>query len=398
MSAFPLRSKLLLLLIILVFGFKLPMSCHQDVQPQFNAQTIDSTVSIGYGIALGDVDGDGKIDILLADKKQFVWYRNGDWRKFVLAENITQHDNVCIAARDMDGDGKVEVAVGGQWNPSETSNADVSGSVHYLQRPEDPTKLWAPVKLPHEPTVHRMKWVRSGNGESWLVVLPLHGRGNKGGEGAGVRVLGYRIPRNANDRWDTIVLDHQLHLTHNFDVVEAAGTHPAGIYFASKEGVHFRDLHFTTNSVSRSIPGINRSSGEIKTGKAKGLNFIATIEPMHGHQLVVYGNSVPANGILLDSNLKEGHALAVADFLGTGEDQIVAGWREPNTDGKTGIRIYYRRNPNEKHWESAWIDENRMACEDLQAADLNNDGKVDIVASGRSTRNLKIYWNNSRQK
>jgi len=25
--------------------------------------------------------------------------------------------------------------------------------------------------------------------------------------------------------------------------------------------------------------------------------------------------------------------------------------------------------------------------------DLNADGKPDIVASGRSTKNLKIYWN-----
>ncbi|HKG68984.1 MAG TPA: VCBS repeat-containing protein [Segetibacter sp.] len=34
-----------------------------------------------------------------------------------------------------------------------------------------------------------------------------------------------------------------------------------------------------------------------------------------------------------------------------------------------------------------------MACEDLQVMDLNKDGKPDIVASGRSTHNLKIYWN-----
>src|SRR3954468_17016178 len=88
----------------------------------FEIQTIDENISIGYGLALGDVDGDGKPDILLADQKQFVWYRNGDWKKFVMAENLTEHDNVCIAARDINGDGKVEVAVGAQWNPGETSD------------------------------------------------------------------------------------------------------------------------------------------------------------------------------------------------------------------------------------------------------------------------------------
>ena len=71
---------------------------------KFEAQTIDAAISIGYGLALGDVDGDGKPDILLADKKQFVWYRNGDWKRFVMVDSLTEYDNVCIAARDLDGD------------------------------------------------------------------------------------------------------------------------------------------------------------------------------------------------------------------------------------------------------------------------------------------------------
>lgn len=36
-----------------------------------------------------------------------------------------------------------------------------------------------------------------------------------------------------------------------------------------------------------------------------------------------------------------------------------------------------------------------MACEDLKIADLNGDGKLDIIASGRATKNLVIYWNES---
>ena len=39
------------------------------------------------------------------------------------------------------------------------------------------------------------------------------------------------------------------------------------------------------------------------------------------------------------------------------------------------------------------IDDNTMACEDLVLADLDGDGKLDIVASGRGTKNVKIYWN-----
>src|SRR5687768_16765602 len=146
--------------------------------PKFEEQVLDTNVAIGYGLAIGDVDGDRKPDILLADKKQFVWYRNGDWKRFVMVDSLTASDNVCIAARDLDGDGKVEVAVGAQWNPGETTDSTKSGSVHYLIRPSDVTQRWKPVQLHHEPTVHRMKWVRAGDGKFFLVVAPLHGRGN----------------------------------------------------------------------------------------------------------------------------------------------------------------------------------------------------------------------------
>jgi hypothetical protein len=40
-------------------------------EPRFVAQTIDSDIQIGYGLAVGDVNGDGKDDILLADKRFF---------------------------------------------------------------------------------------------------------------------------------------------------------------------------------------------------------------------------------------------------------------------------------------------------------------------------------------
>ena len=365
--------------------------------PKFEAQVIDDNVSIGYGLALGDVDGDRKPDILLADKKQFVWYRNGDWKRFVMIDSLTEYDNVCIAARDLDGDGKVEVAVGAQWNPGETSDSTKSGSVHYLIRPQDPTQLWKAVTLPHEPTVHRMRWVKSADGSFYLVMLPLHGRGNKNGEGEPVKLISYRFEKNAGREWKTTVVDHSMHMTHNFDIVEDKSSNTTDIYIGGKEGVRIIPaFKNSANSKSQEIMGVVNGSGEVRIGRSKDKQrFITTIEPMHGSSVVTYSMGKDRSRTVLDESFKEGHALAAADLLGLGYDQVVAGWRVPNADNKVGIKLFVPQNESGSKWEQYWIDDNGMAAEDLQVLDMNADGKPDIIASGRATKNLKIYWNKS---
>lgn len=357
-------------------------------EPSFTEQVIDNNIQIGYGLAIGDVDGDAKNDILLADKKQFVWYRNGDWQRFVMADNLTERDNVCIAARDTDGDGLVEVAVGAQWNPGETSDFDQSGSVHYLMRPEDPTQLWEPVKLPHVPTVHRMRWVRTSEGYQ-LVMLPLHGIGNKEGEGEGVQVLAYQMPSDPEDTWKQSVIDQSMHLTHNFEVIDKGG--PESLLIGGKEGALM--IPYKKNKWAGGKSGNwevrDHGFGEIRAND----DIIAGIQPMHGNELVIYNRNKSRQ--VLTNSLNQGHALALADLLDQGQDQIVVGWREGNDSGELGIKLFIANDPEMRSWESIWIDRNGMACEDLKVADLDGDGRLDIIAAGRSTHNLKVYWNRS---
>ena len=357
--------------------------------PVFNAQIIDANIAIGYGLAIGDVDGDNKPDILLADKKEFVWYRNGDWKRFVMIENLTDSDNVCLAARDIDGDGKVEVAVGAQWNPGETSDDMASGSVHYLIRPEDPTKKWRAIKLHHEPTVHRMQWARTADNNYQLVVLPLHGRGNSNGEGKGVKVFAYQMQNNPTEPWKLSLIDQTMHLTHNFDMVDAGASEQ--MYISGKEGIKV----FTYQNQNWITPdtGIisGYSFGEVRVGQIDDKRFVTGVESMHGNELTVY---LPGSNhrIVLTDELNQGHALATEDFLNSGIDQIVVGWRKPNANQEFGIKIFVATDSLGTRWKSHWVDKNGMACEDLKVADLNGDGKMDIIAAGRDSHNLKIYW------
>ncbi len=43
------------------------------------------------------------------------------------------------------------------------------------------------------------------------------------------------------------------------------------------------------------------------------------------------------------------------------------------------------------------VDEGGMDTEDLIVGDFNGDKLPDIVASGRATRNVKIYWNETKR-
>jgi hypothetical protein len=359
-------------------------------EAKFRAETIDDKIEIGYGVAAEDVDGDHKIDILVADKKQIVWYRNPGWEKYVIAENLTRRDNVCLAAKDLDGDGKCELAVGADWAPNDREN---SGAVFYLVAPSDRTQRWEPIKLHAEPTVHRMKWMPltyKRPGPWGLVVAPLHGRGKN--SDAGSRILLYHKPDDPRAEWKTQLIDDTMHDTHNFFIEE-----PRWLYIAGREGVkHLIGEHSWSETAGISAEKYPDMKGVGEFAAADPSHstviFRAAIEPMHGHQLVTYMQN---DRRVISSELNEGHALAIDDIV-RGEEanhEIVVGWR----GGGGGVRVFTAMNRGTngtpRVWRETVVDNDGMACEDLCLADLNGDKRLDIIASGRATKNVKIYWN-----
>jgi hypothetical protein len=373
-------------------------SCVCTAELKFKTVEIDKAIEIGYGIAAADVNGDKKVDLVLADKAQIVWYENPNWNKHVIAEKLTPRDHVCVAAADIDGDGKAEIAVGAEWNPGDTVN---SGAVFYLVPPADRAQKWEPMKLHHEPTVHRMRWVKNTDGKYDLVVVPLHGRGNNAkAEGAGVKILAYKMPADPKQPWKTELLDESLHKTHNFDPVQLDRDPAEEMYVVGKEGL------FMLNGRKLTLLGTNEigGAGEVRAVRVAGKSWgVATIEPMHGNTLAYYTAPHAAepggatwHRTVLDETLVDGHALAAGDLIRQGRDQIVVGWRAMNKPGaKVGVKVFTAQDDKAEKWVPTMVDDGGMACEDLLLADLNGDGKLDIAAAGRATKNVKIYFNES---
>jgi hypothetical protein len=369
-------------------------------EPVFRAETIDSEVQIGYGIAVADVNGDGKPDILLADQHTVQWYENPTWKKHVMVANVTERDNVCIAARDIDGDGKAEVAIGAQWNPGETMDPDKSGGVFYLIPPKDRTQRWEAVKLHHEPTVHRMQWVLSPSGRWDLVVKPLHGRGNRNNAGEGSKVFAYEKPADPRDAWKLSLVSDFTHASHNFHPINWDNDPEHEMLTAAKEGVFW----FGRSTGMWKKRQLSEAwAGEVRDGKLPGgVRFFATIEPMHGTTVAVYTGPEAGKGLwkrqVLDESLLDGHAVVVGDFLGIGSDQIVAGWRAMNPKGAPGVRLFSPLDPSGKEWRSSAISGEEVAIEDIKSGDLDGDGKPDLILAGRQTKNLRILWNQTGRR
>jgi hypothetical protein len=384
--------------------------------PHFRPQQIETGLSVGYAVLLVDINGDGKKDIVVADTTRVVWYENPTWKQRTIIQGQTKPDNVCLAAYDIDGDGQLDLALGADWKGL---NPKTEGTIQWLRRGKTLDEPWTLFPIGAEPTVHRMRFADlDGSGKPALVVAPLLGRDTSAKNNwmeRPVRLLAYKIPKDpVHDRWVPEVLDESLHVVHNFWPVESAGGKGMDLLCASYEGVNLL-THDVSGKWSRrhlgtgnqANPKSNRGSSEIKEGKlANGRKFIATIEPWHGHQVVVYTPpDDPSKGLwdrhVVDEQLRWGHAVWCADLDGDGDDELVLGVRDdlPNVPaGRRGVRLYKAIDGKGAKWAEQIIEAGGVAVEDLAAADLDGDGRIDIVAVGRQTHNIRIYWNEGVQK
>ena len=71
----------------------------------------------------------------------------------------------------------------------------------------------------------------------------------------------------------------------------------------------------------------------------------------------------------------------------------MVGHREPGPGAVKGPGLYvFTASADGQTWSKQVVDDGGVAVEDALAADLNGDGLLDLIAGGRATHNVKLYF------
>ena len=356
--------------------------------PRFVTHTIDGDLASGYQPVVADLNRDGRPDVIGLSTRigELAWYENPGWERHVLATGLNRSINA--AARDLDGDGIPEIALAHEFG---TTHAGSLGILSLLTHNGDPTEPWSIREVDRTPTVHRIRWADpDGTGRPVLVSAPLSGPAAEPPEYRdAVPVYWYRP-----DDWRRrTVTDAGQGVVHGLLVKPWRGGPGDAAFTASFTGVHvhrYLDGEWSRETVVAGDPAPWPASGasEVEVGRLGERDFVATIEPWHGPQVVVYLEEAGSWERRVIDEIGSGHTIVTADFDGDGRDEIVTGDR-----GDTRrLNLYAAADADGASWSRQVLDED-MSPSGCAVADLNADGRIDLICIGGRTANLKWYEN-----
>jgi hypothetical protein len=369
-----------------------------------------ATIPNGYQVAVTDVDGDGKLDILGLSSVESVveWYENPSWQPRPITTETQK--NISLAPLFREGYPARGLALATNFALEDSTHG---GNLWWAEPRSTLDSEWSLRLLGQIPTSHRLRWADlDGDGRLELVDAPLLGYGAKAPDyKVGAPLTWFEMPEvllrghlsasaQESSAWASHLIDNTLTVVHGIHVVDWDHDGRDEILTASFEGIYLlhsagsgKDMHWTKTQLGAGdqAPKPRRGSSELGVGKIGGRQFLAAIEPWHGEQVAVYTEGKPGelwSRQVIDGSFRDGHALACADLNGDGDDEIVAGFRGPGTS----LYVYYASDSSGLNWERQTLD-TEMAASGVAIVDVNGDRRLDVVAIGASTGDVKWYEN-----
>ena len=359
---------------------------------RFVAHTIDTGLTGGYQTVVTDLNGDNRPDVIALASRlpDLVWYENPGWEKHVIASGF--HRMINLAAYDIDHDGTPELALTHGFS---TSYDESAGVVSLLTHDGDPRQPWTVREIDRLPTTHRLRWADiDGTGSKVLVNAPLIGPASMSPDYRDTLSLVWYRP---SDWRRQVITGSERGVVHGIAAAPWSDPSRDTVLSASCLGVHLHEFEagsWTRTRLTEGDPGPWPQSGasEVQVGHVGDDRVFATIEPWHGHQVVVYRSSGAASQgwerQTIDTTIEDGHTLVMADLDGDGDDEIIAGERQ----GHHSVYLY-RAESSAGAWTRQTVDDGDMAAASCAVSDLNRDDRPDIVCIGTGTENLKWYEN-----
>ena len=376
----------------------LALGCAEEAPPpaagavQFQAHDVGE-IRGGYAVAVADFNNDGLLDIMANSLgvPQLAWHENPTWERHVIVDDVASLVNLAIA--DIDGDGIPEVAYQTQFAMVPAN----SEGLNWIARSQgDPEGKWMAEQIDGVPTSHHVTWADlDGDGALELVNALLLGAESRaptydqddasvfwyGQNGWKRGTVSTEIPgiihRVRTVRWDEGDRDQIL----------VASFEGIGLYRATGTGdaMTFEKELITSGHDSEPAPRLG--SSDVRIGTSSGKRVIASVEPWHGNEVVVYTdqNGTWQRRVIFDK-IGSGHEVEMLDLNGDGRADIIANDRssvsERTPDGTPGVHVFFSPDdPATGEWIYSRI-ESEFGMNGCVGGDMNGDDRPDIVCAG----------------